>query len=368
MYQPPLATIQELITIPSTADNATALAQAVDFVADLLKDIPGITIDRFEQNGKPSLLAYFTPQRPKRFDILFNAHVDVVPATLEQFVPRLENGRLYGRGSYDMKAACVVMADVFRTYGAQSSQTVGLQIVSDEETGGYDGAKLQIDAGVAADLVITGEMTDGQICNEARGLCWVDITFRGTTAHGGYPWKGDNAVAKAADAARAILQKYPHITEETWTTTANIAALSTENDTYNKVPDSATLKIDFRFTPEDPVFHNRENVQAFVESVAPGSELRFELFEPAVNVPANQPQLLQLCEAYSSITGKPATLIKRYASSDARLFALAGQHCVEFGPAGNHHHGSDEYLDVASLVPFHDTLVALLSKPRPSRP
>lgn len=365
MYKPPLQTIQELIAIPSTAANPQALAQAIDFMVNRIKDTPNITIERFIQNQKPSFLAYFGPVRPKRFDVLLNGHIDVVPGEAAQFISYIDGDHLYGRGAYDMKAACIVMADIFCTHAAASSQIVGLQITSDEETGGYDCVKPQLDSGLQADLVITGEMTDGEICNETRGLCWVDITVAGNAAHGGYPWKGDNAVVKAADIAQEILAQYPHVTEQTWTTTANIAALSTSNDVYNKVPASATLKVDFRFVPEDPVFHSKESVQAFVASIAPGSELRFELFEPAVYVPADQPNLQQLKDAFTTVTQKPAQLVKRYASSDARHFALAGQHCVEFGPSGNHHHGSDEYLVLSSLVPFHDTLVALLQKARP---
>lgn len=356
--------LSRLIAIPSTADNKPALFEAVDFIANILKDHPDITIERFESEGIPSFLAYFGKKRPEKFDVLLNGHVDVVPDSPEQFEAKVIENKLYGRGAYDMKAATFLLADIFRRCGADSPLTIGLQVVSDEENSGYNGAKYQLSNGLKADFIISGEMTDLDICNETRGLCWVDIAFEGESAHGGYPWEGKNAVTRASEFAQAVLTKMPIPKEAQWCTTANIASISTENYTHNIVPGDATLKIDFRFTPEDPIFYNKDNFYAFVASIDPDAKvLGFTTFEPPVMVNPSYPGLLGLMTAFQAVTGEEPKLIKRFGAGDGRHFAMQGQSCVEFGLRGGNLHSDNEYLDLTSVEPYVKILETFLSNP-----
>lgn len=362
-----ITNISKLVSIPSDVGQPDALRDAVQFIADMLAANPKITVERFEKNGRPSLLAYYAKTRPKRFDVLFQGHVDVVPAPDDQFKPFVEEGRLYGRGVYDMKAAAVTMAEIFRTKGEKSPLSLGLQIVSDEETGGYDGVVEQVRKGVAADFVITGEMTDNLICNETRGMCWAEVSFSGKTAHGAYVWDGENALSKASDLAQRVLDRYPTPREISWQTTVNIAAISTDNETYNKVPAKASVKIDFRFIPEDKIFRSKDTVRSFLEELSPGCEVDFKCFEPAVCVDEAHPYLRQFRGAFKTANGTPPKLIRRYGSSDARHFALAGMDCIEFGPAGGNLHADNEFLILESLEPFISTLEEFISRPKPSQ-
>jgi succinyl-diaminopimelate desuccinylase len=352
---------KQLIAIPSTADNQPALHKAVDVIANIIGQYEGITVERFESNGVPSLLAYADTKRPDVFDVLLNGHVDVVPAKPEVFIPRLEDGKLYGRGVYDMKMACLIMADVFCRIATSGPNKIGLQIVADEEVGGYNGAAYQLQQGVNANFVLAGEMTDLGICNETRGLCWVELEFTGYKAHGGYVWDGSNALTKASDFAQAVLKKFPVPHKKTWTTTANIASITTDNKAFNQVPDYATLQIDFRFTPENPIFENEESVSTFLKSIDPNATIvAFPIFEPAVAVAPNDPHLQHLMAAYKQATGDEPKLIKRYASSDARHFATYNTPCIEFGLAGKDLHADNEYVDIASIIPFQKTLERFL--------
>jgi len=226
--------VQQLIAIASTADNPRELLHAVSFVADLVAaHTKNVTIERFERNGKPSFLAYAGAIRPKRFDVTLNAHVDVVPGKSVQFIPKIAGDRLYGRGAFDMKAATLVEAMAFCEAAHHTPYTLGLQVVSDEEIGGYDGVAYQIEQGVRADFVITGEHTlaPSTIYTDQRGICWIELAFRGKTAHGGYPWHGENALTRATAFAHAILERYPVPDKEVWSTTANIASIGTTNAT-----------------------------------------------------------------------------------------------------------------------------------------
>lgn len=88
-----LAAASELLAVPSTADRPGELHRALDLVLGFVG--PGFTVERFESGGKPSALVYSGARRP-RFQVILNAHLDVVPAPASQFRPRREDGRLPG--------------------------------------------------------------------------------------------------------------------------------------------------------------------------------------------------------------------------------------------------------------------------------
>ncbi len=357
---------KQLIAIPSTAANITALKQAVEVIADMLTSCQNVTIEHFERNGKPSFLAYRGPVRPAKFDILLNAHVDVVPAEPSAFVPYIKDGKLYGRGALDMKGTAVVLANVFSEMVDMVPYALGLQIVSDEEVGGYDGVRYQIDQGVRSKFVVMGEYANERntIYNAARGLCWTEIIFRGKAAHGGHLWHGVNAVVKASNFASAILKRYPTPDKETWTTTASIANLTTPNETYNKVPDMAVLKIDFRFTQEDPVFESRESVEHFIASIDPEAQLvNVAVFEPAVNVEELNPYVQGLRSALQSVVGVQPRFLGRPGGSDGRHFALVKNDIIEFGLYGHNPHSHNEYVKLDSFGEYRAILKKFLRSP-----
>lgn len=362
---------KQLIAIPSTADRPESLRQAVDFVASIITaQHPDITIEWFEQNQKPSFLAYRGKKRPQKFDILLNAHVDVVPGDPKLFKPYEKNGKLYGRGALDMKGTAVALANAFCEMVNEVPYSLALQIVSDEEVGGYDCLKVQLDDGVRANFVLVGEYSNEKhtIYNAARGLCWAEIAFKGNSAHGAHLWHGTNAVVKAGDFAGAVLRRYPTPDQETWTTTASVASLSTPNDTFNKVPDSAILKIDFRFTQEDPVFENKETVKAFVRSIDPDAEVvSLSVFEPAVHVTPLNPYVQGLSAALAKVSGVQPTFLGRPGGSDGRHYSMVKNDIVEFGLVGKNSHADTEYVDIDSFEEYRQTLHAFLRQPIPKK-
>jgi succinyl-diaminopimelate desuccinylase len=195
-------TITQLVAIESTAANPEGLQQAYHFMIDfLLASGKNITIERFEDNGRPSLLAYKGAVRPEKFHIILNGHLDVVPGKPEQYKAFVQNGNLYGRGVYDMKAAAVVMAQTFCEFVDSVPFALGLQLVTDEESAGKLGTLHQIERGVRSDFVICGECGRStsvhEIANAAKGIVVAEIGFMGKSAHGAYPWKGDNAALQA---------------------------------------------------------------------------------------------------------------------------------------------------------------------------
>ena len=80
-----LSLSKRLISIPSTKENPLELKKVLGSAENELGK--GFTVEKFKKNGVPSLLFYNTPRRPKKFKIILNAHLDVVPGKLEQYIP-----------------------------------------------------------------------------------------------------------------------------------------------------------------------------------------------------------------------------------------------------------------------------------------
>jgi len=357
-----LQATRNIIAIPSTAQNPEALQEALDFIATMIwAKCPDATIERFEKGGKPSLLAYRDSQRPENFRIILNGHLDVVPGKPEQYKAIIKDGKLYGRGAYDMKAACVILTDVFCDFVDKVPYQLGLQIVTDEENAGQDGTLHQIEQGVRADFVICGECGRStgvhEIANEAKGMVLAEIGFRGTTAHGAYPWRGDNAAAKAVAFVQAVHARYPIPKEESDATTMTITSMSAHGEAPTKIPDSATVRIDARYVAGDPIFRSKQHFAALIEELDPHAEIinLHDFSSPLYTSPRN-PLLLALKASAERVEGSTFSLVRRHATSDGRHFGDVGNEACEFGIAGEHQHGDGEYI---TLEAFHNYLATM---------
>lgn len=363
-----LALTKKLMAIESTADNPKGLREAYALMAGMLLDSgKKITIEHFESNGKPSLLAYAGPRRPDNFRIILNGHLDVVPGTPGQYKPVIKNGRLYGRGSYDMKAAAVVLADAFCEYVDKVPYALGLQLVTDEESAGKDGTGHQVGHGVRGDFVICGECgrlpANYEIANGCKGFVIAEVRFTGNSSHGAYLWRGDNAIIRAAEFANKLLERYPIPTEESFTTTVNVTSIGTTNNAHTKVPDNAFVKLDIRFTADDQNFRTPAHFAALVEEIDPNAEVSHitEFCAPVYCDPQN-PLLLSLKTSAEKVEGKEFKLVSRHATSDGRFYAARGDQACEFGIAGEHQHADDENITLQAFANYRATMLDFLEK------
>ncbi|HEV2403629.1 MAG TPA: M20/M25/M40 family metallo-hydrolase [Candidatus Saccharimonadales bacterium] len=359
--------IKQLIAIESTADNPKGLRQAYDFMVDFIKSSgKTITIEPFERNGKSSFLAYRAKTRPKQFDLIFNGHVDVVPGEAQQYKALVKDNKLYGRGVYDMKAAAVIMADIFCQFIDKIPFSLALQIVTDEESGGKNGTKLQVvEHGVRADFVIAGDCgraTDTyEIANRAKGAILVEIGFQGQSAHGAYPWRGENAAIKAHRFIQEIHTHYPTPSEHTEASTVTVTGITTKETAHNKTPGAAVVKLDARYTIGDPNLSDRKKFAAFIKNLDPSAEiLTFHDFSPPYYADPKNPSLLRLKAAAEMVEGQEFDLVQRNGSSDARFYGVVGNQACEFGVAGEHQHADNEYVPVKALDDYRETLQRFL--------
>jgi len=362
--KPLIDTAKQLIAIPSTADNPTALNDALGLITAQLAQHPNITIERFESDGKPSLLAYSGEKRPAIFRVLLNGHVDVVPGKPEQFIPTIKDERLYGRGALDMKAAAAVLTQVFIETADKLPYSLGLQIVTDEEIGGENGTAYQLSHGVNAQLAIAGESTPlGAICNESRGFCWAEIDFKGIAAHSAYPWNGANAVLLAQEFTQKLLAAIPTPPRDEWCTTANIATISTSNTTFNRVPDQARVGVDIRFIASDTRFASHESATDFLRQLTPkNSTIHIKKLEASHFADPESRDAQALAHAVSKITEKPAEFIYKHGAADIRFFSQRGIPGFSIGVQGEEQHGDNEYMDIASIERYAKILTEFLTR------
>jgi len=349
-----LSLTQSLISLPSTRDNKKALNEVLDLV---LKQVSDFTIERFEKDGYPSVLVYYGKSRPKNFKVILNAHLDVVSAKDEQFKPYEKDGKLFGRGAIDMKAAAAVLILVFKEMAKKVSYPLALQLVTDEEIGGFCGTKHQIEKGVRADFVLAGEPTDFGINNKAKGIIWAKIKTKGKSAHGAYPWMGKNALWMAKKILDKIEKQYPVPKKEAWQTTFNLAKIETSNQTFNKVPDEATISFDIRYIPEEFKGKNFEKgkevltkkIKKIIDNLG---EVEILLFEPPQFTDEKNFYVLKLKEATKKVLQKNPKIIVKHGGSDIRHFNQVDCQGVTFGPIGGDLHGDNEWVEIKSLEKY----------------
>lgn len=340
---------KKLISLQTTPDHPDQLEEALNLV---LSELSEFTIEIFNKNGVKSALIYNTDVRPSKFKLVINGHLDVIPGDDGQYIPRIEGDRLYGVGAMDMKANLVTALLVFKEVARQVNYPIALQIVTDEEIGGFDGTKHQIEEGVRADFVLSVEPTNFDIVHEAKGVLWLKVTASGATAHGAYPWRGDNAILKIHSFLESLKYLFSEPLEQVWETTCNVASIESSNKTFNKIPDECHVSLDIRFVP------GGEGILNKIRSILPeGCVLEVLANEPALNTDKNNPYLSKLSLVTSGVINKEVVFRGAQGSSDARHYQLVKIEGIEFGPIGDGIGSDNEWVSISSLEQFYDILV-----------
>ena len=136
----------------------------------------------------------------------FNSHHDVVETgngwSFDPFAGTLQDGRIYGRGTCDMKgglAASIIAAEAFIATHPDFSGVIEISGTADEESGGFGGVAYLADQGYFAPdrvqhVIIPEPLNKDRICLGHRGVWWAEIETKGRIAHGSMPFLGDCAV------------------------------------------------------------------------------------------------------------------------------------------------------------------------------
>jgi succinyl-diaminopimelate desuccinylase len=331
------------------------VSEAAGFIKGWL-EARGIEAERDEVRGLPVIRAEVGPESAPT--VVLHGHIDVVPGLRDQFEPRIEGDRLYGRGAYDMKGALAAMLVTAAAMRDQQGVRVRLGIVGDEESeeGEERGSDQLVDSGFIGDFAITGEPTDLHIGVEAKGVLALRLKVAGTAAHGATPWLGDNAVLNAIDVFRSIesLPFARHSSELFDRPSINLGRIW-GGDALNKVPDLCVIDVDIRYLPDQDPAAVLDEVRG-IEGIEAAS-----LFtRPPATVDRESTFVRALREsAAEHHDGEPMS-VGRDGASDAVSFLRVGVPAVEFGPVGAGHHGPREGVSVSSLEAYRQALESFL--------
>ena len=342
--------LKDLISIDSSTKEGAN--KAVDFCGVWLEG-QQLPVQKIENNGYKMLVSEIGKGDQT---LIFNGHVDVVTGKPNQFIPVEMDGKLFGRGSADMKAGVAAMMCAMRELKDKHLNfKIQLQIVSDEEIGGMNCSGYLAENDYLGDFVICSEPTQLGIAHQAKGVLRLDIEVKGKSAHGSRPWEGINAIEKAYHIYEQILNlsfaqestayyKCPSI---------NLAKIQA-GDAYNKVPEECMMSFDIRFLPSQ----TKEEILAQIESVTEG-RVFVNMFAEPINTPSNHPVIELLGPIVEKFSNTPAVYFGQHGTADTVFFAKHGIPAIEFGPSGANWHGDEEYVICESVYSYQKMLTEL---------
>jgi acetylornithine deacetylase len=188
----PLALARQLIDIESTTGNE---GQVGVWLANFLRERGYSVLEQPFEGSRINVIAAVGEP-----DVVFSTHFDCVPPF---FPSRVENGKLYGRGSCDAKGILAAQVAAAERLRAKGETRIGLVFVGGEERGS-DGAKAANRIGSKSRFLINGEPTDLRLGAATRGAFRVRLTATGKAAHSGYPELGESAIEKLLDCLVAL--------------------------------------------------------------------------------------------------------------------------------------------------------------------
>ncbi len=374
-----------LIEFDTSAADGTGCRAAIAYLAPLFDgvgcssvriDIPREAADGLE--GRTALVCHRRRSGAER--LLVYSHIDVVPAQgWDAFLPRVGDGRVYGRGAADMKGSlAAVLGALDRLRDRELRYDVSVLVTMDEET--HQMSQLEyltpyLDAG-ARPHVLSLDNAFGYVTIANLGLLQLDIAVHGVSVHSGLAHLGRNAVEDGARLMAAVLALKGQVL-------GRRSRVPTHPDTglsliqpclnvnlvggglaRNVVPDLCTFSIDRRLLPEERVAAARDELLEVLRSV-PGVkwDVVREYAIPPVP-PCDDPAALAMADVIRDVTGATG-LFGAMMSGE-----LPGAACGPWGgqsfgvglirPESNIH-GVDEHVCVTDLDQLVEVLTRFLS-------
>jgi succinyl-diaminopimelate desuccinylase len=332
--------------------------QCARHLGALLEDA-GFKVAYHELSPKRASLVAVIGGSANKAPLCFTGHIDTVPLgaaqwKMDPFAGDTDAGRLYGRGTSDMKCGVAAFVAASLNIADKLSRSPGLELVitAGEETGCQGAFHLTRQSGALgrAGAVVVGEPTSNYPFVGHKGAFWLNARTRGVTAHGSMPEKGVNAVFKAARAV-AVLEKFrfanpPH--PMMGQATLNVGTLHGGLN-INSVPDEAVIGVDIRTIPNVRHAELRAELE---RQLGPDVELETILDLEAVYTAPEHPWVQDVFEIMQPILGKRPEARAATYFTDAAALNIAYQMppTVILGPGeAQMAHQTDEYCVVSRV-------------------
>lgn len=315
--------------------------------------------------------------------LYFHGHYDVVPAqSREQFTPRIENGRLYGRGAADMKAAVAGMihaAALLKECKIPLKGRIGLCIVADEETGGQGGSGYLDQLGLLGKdglAMLIPEPTSGVIWNANRGAITLRITVRGKPAHVGLQHQGINAFEHMLEVAQALQTlkgeveqrktSYRIVPEEAGHSILMLGGRVDGGTNFNVVPEACSFTLERRFNPEEDLETEKARLFCVLGKLQEqGITLEIEVLQEGYSsgVSENHPIARAFAETIQAVIGERPTFSMCPGILETRWYARKGIPAFAYGPGLLEvSHGLNEVVEIERL--YQSALIYALAATR----
>ncbi len=335
---------------PALVPGGAGEREAAHAVAEWC-EAQGLEVELVGPGDRPTVIARRRGSGGGR-SLLLNGHLDTVGvAGMDApFEPRVEDGRLYGRGSYDMKGAiaalCVAAADATGLRG-----DVIVTAVADEELGSI-GTEAMLER-VHADAALVAEPTELQVAIAHRGFVGFEIETAGVAAHGSRPDLGVDAIVKMGPVLVALEELDRRLQRGARHPLAGPGAVHASlidgGQEMSSYPARCVLMGERRTIPGETV----DDVERELRALAGDAELRILAHrEPYEAAPEHEFVQLVARVAESEVVGAPFW-------TDAALIADAGIPTVLLGPKGEGAHAAVEWVDIASLGRLRDAVVSI---------
>lgn len=320
-------------------------------------------------SGRPSIVVI---ARGGGRSLMLNGHIDTVGVTgmPDPFGARVEDGRLYGRGAYDMKGG--VAACLWTAVQAKERQLRGdviVTCVADEEVASL-GMRAVLDHW-RADAAIVTEPTGLDVCVAHKGFVWLEVAVQGRAAHGSRLDLGLDAIAKAGrvltgieEGGAQLRSGTPHPLLGTGSVHASLIRGGQEMSSY---PETCTVGIERRTVPGETAQQVEAEVQDMLgaarrQDPALHAECRVTLVRNPFEVPEDAEIVtLVRCQAAHE-TGVERRVYGDTPLMDAAFIQAAGIPTVVFGPGGGGAHATEEWADLDSVRRCASVLLAVATE------
>ncbi len=304
-----------------------------------------------------------------------NGHYDVVPANGENwetdpFNPIVKDGKIFGRGTYDMKGS--IVSSIFALKALKElnrAPKVNLQLsfTCDEETGGEFGMGYfsQTD-NLKADFAIGEGPSGNYISLGNKGIIWAEVEVYGQTAHAAFTCtQGKNAFERMLEVSKEFLElknkvikkatKYKTVEKEQIHPTIVLGGRSGSGDKINIVPGKSYFTIDRRLIPEETL----EEVKQEIIDIARKLETQDKNFKINVNflyedkpiyIDEESSIVKNFNKCMEKVSGKKSENVLLAGATDLRYLMKKGIPCIGHSPNGGNFHADNEYVEISSLI------------------
>jgi acetylornithine deacetylase len=352
---------------PTLAPGAPGEKEIAEFIAGSLRGC-GLTVETLEPApGRTSVLGRVRGTGGGR-SMMLNAHCDTVDVAgmMEPFSGAIRDGKLYGRGAYDMKgslAACMAAAKALKDSGAPLCGDLLVAAVADEEYGSLGTSDLITH--IKVDGAIVTEPTALEVCLAHKGYLWIQVEIGGRAAHGSKFELGIDANMKMghflsglSELERDLRARPPHPLVGPPSLHAAMLNGGTGLSTYAA---SSTVQIERRTVPGESEAQATAEIQAIVDRLAAHdadfhATVRPFFVRDPFEVPATAGIVKAVDRAAAKVRGRVAAHIGDTPWMDAALLQAAGVETVVCGASGAGAHADVEWVDVESVVMLAEIL------------